>query len=219
MIRNKYRKVFYLKLISVALFFIPVFFFAFGQNETTVEKKNATLDLKYKNEDGKRSIDIRLFRKEKKEFIPIIGKTVELYVDSVSPSFMIGTITTDDEGNGTLNIDKRFKEVTAGKSSSAFNFIGMLRENPEVETEQAELPIHEAMLTISLFEEDSLHKVKATLMEVNDDKTQKPVADAEIHFYVKREFSLLPVTESAVNTDENGEAIADFPNTIKGDSS
>jgi hypothetical protein len=43
-----------------------------------------------------------------------------------------------------------------------------------------------------------------------------PVKEKEIHFYVKRMYSLLPIGK-AIETDENGEASADFPIDLPGD--
>jgi hypothetical protein len=68
-------------------------------------------------------------------------------------------------------------------------------------------------LSLKLFNEDSVHKAKATLLTADD----KPMAKAEVYFYIKRMFSLLPVQEQAAETDDNGEATIDFPATFRGD--
>jgi hypothetical protein len=181
------------------------------------EKKDATIELKYMNSNEQKSVQVRVFRKEKKEFIAISDKKIKLFYNSEGDQNLIGSLITDEDGNGNFKLEKKFQELTSASGTSKFTILGTLEENPEVQADPAELPVEDAVLKLSLYDEDSVHKMKATFFAVNEDKTLRPVPDVEIHFYAKREFGLLPVTESPVSTDSSGEAIADFPNTIKGD--
>jgi len=68
-----------------------------------------------------------------------------------------------------------------------------------------------ATIQVSFFEEDSTKKSKATVMSEG-----APIKDKEVHFYVKRTYSLLPIGKPAT-TDEKGEASIAFPTDLPGD--
>jgi hypothetical protein len=63
-----------------------------------------------------------------------------------------------------------------------------------------------------IFEQtDSTYSCKAVVTSEN-----APVKEKEVSFYVKRMYSLLPI-QTGVETDENGEAVANFPLDLPGD--
>ena len=68
-----------------------------------------------------------------------------------------------------------------------------------------------ATLTLSFSNADSTHTCTAKLMA-----DSIPVKEVEIHFYVKGMYTLLPVGK-VIATDENGEAVIDFPMDLPGD--
>jgi hypothetical protein len=68
-----------------------------------------------------------------------------------------------------------------------------------------------ATIKLSFSQHDSVKTCKATVTSENT-----PVKEIEVHFYVQRSYSLLPIGK-AIATDENGEASADFPTDIPGD--
>jgi hypothetical protein len=68
-----------------------------------------------------------------------------------------------------------------------------------------------ATIKLSFSQHDSVRTCKATVTSENT-----PVKEIEVHFYVQRSYSLLPIGK-AIATDENGEASADFPTDLPGD--
>lgn len=68
-----------------------------------------------------------------------------------------------------------------------------------------------ATIKLDFISTDSTKICRATVMSEN-----KPVAGPEVHLYVKRMYSLLPVGK-VVATDENGAADVDFPMDLPGD--
>ena len=68
-----------------------------------------------------------------------------------------------------------------------------------------------AVIKLSFSQHDSVRTCKATVTSEN-----APVKEIEVHFYVQRSYSLLPIGK-AIETDENGEASADFPTDLPGD--
>jgi hypothetical protein len=76
-----------------------------------------------------------------------------------------------------------------------------------------------AKITLDFVIQDSINQVKATV--TNPDKNGKDTAvkAADVHFFIKKSFGLLPIGDAAVATDDNGEALAEFPMDIPGDQS
>jgi hypothetical protein len=77
--------------------------------------------------------------------------------------------------------------------------------------EEEEPAPQEASIALSFDQTDTTRICKATVTSGG-----KPVAEADVQFYVKRMYSLLPIGK-AVTTDENGEAIMLFPLDLPGD--
>jgi len=76
-----------------------------------------------------------------------------------------------------------------------------------------------AKITLSFLGKDSARQVKATLTKPDANGNDTAVKGIDIHFYIYRSFGLLPIEGDNLTTDENGEAIVDFPNDIPGDKS
>jgi hypothetical protein len=70
-------------------------------------------------------------------------------------------------------------------------------------------------IVISFQKEDTINKVVATISSL--DSASASVKDVEVKFYAKKSFGLLPLSEDAVSTDENGVATIDFPTDLPGD--
>ncbi len=74
--------------------------------------------------------------------------------------------------------------------------------------------LKKANIKLEAIEIASGKKLKAIV--TNEDG--KPVAAVELHFYVKRNFGLLPIEASVSTTDETGSIMVDFPADLPGDS-
>jgi hypothetical protein len=65
--------------------------------------------------------------------------------------------------------------------------------------------------------EDSVKKVKVTVLKDGADGAKEAAADVEVNVYAKKSFGLLPLGD-AQTTDESGEVVFDFPTDLPGDS-
>lgn len=88
------------------------------------------------------------------------------------------------------------------------------KQKDETPDSKRKLNIH-----LSFSENDSAKKITALAAGINDDSSEKPATDVELHFYVQRNFGLLPLTSDIVSTNETGAVTVDFPNDLPGDSS
>jgi len=184
--------------------------------DSTSEKQQAFVILNYINDNGSGKVDFKVFTKEGKKKIPVQYSIVNLYLNETSKWGMMGNITTDEDGGGSVPLTKKFTDQR--DSLTEFLFIGSLMNDPRLEETQTELIIKSATLELSLYEEDSTRYAKAVLKEKDAAGAWVAVPEVEIAFFVKRYFSLLPIAEYPVATDEKGEAVLEFPGGLKGDS-
>jgi hypothetical protein len=184
--------------------------------DSTSEKQKVYVTMKYINDNGKGKVDFKVFTKEGKKKEPVQFSIVNLYLNENSKLGMMGNITTDENGEGSVPLSKKFADQS--DTLSEFTFIGSLMNDPRLADAEMELPIKKSTLELSLYEEDSVKYAKAILKEKNEEGEWIPVPEVEIGFFVQRYFSLLSVAEYPVSTDENGEAIFEFPEELKGDS-
>ena len=180
-------------------------------NDSTSEKQKAYLSVKYIKEDGKGKVHFRLFTKEGNNKIPVQYSIVNLFLDEESKWGMMGNITTDANGEGEVPLRKRF--ATESDSMAEYHLIGSMKNDPRLMETQTKLTIKPATLELSLYQQDSVRYAKATLKEKDSAGLWVPVSGVKIDFFVKRYFTLLPT----VSTDENGEALLEIPDGLKGD--
>lgn len=76
-----------------------------------------------------------------------------------------------------------------------------------------------AKITLDFVVVDSINQVKATVTNQDANGKDTAVKAADVHFFIKKSFGLLPIGDAAVTTDDNGEALAEFPMDIPGDQS
>ncbi|MEX6688502.1 hypothetical protein QTN47_13395 [Danxiaibacter flavus] len=75
-----------------------------------------------------------------------------------------------------------------------------------------------AKIALDFVTQDSINQVKATVTNPDANGKDTAVKGADVHFFIKKSFGLLPIGD-AVSTDDNGEALAEFPMDIPGDQS
>ncbi|HYV90764.1 MAG TPA: hypothetical protein VE978_03240 [Chitinophagales bacterium] len=76
----------------------------------------------------------------------------------------------------------------------------------------------QATIQLSFNDRDTVRQVTAKIVRMSADGKETPVKDVEIHFYIARMYSLLPVGGDVQTTDESGSVTIDFPKDLPGDS-
>jgi hypothetical protein len=179
--------------------------------DTIARKKKAYLTMNYFNEDGQMRVKLKLFSKDGTKKIPVQFAIVNLFLSEESKWGMMGNITTDSFGEGTVPLRKRFALSSA--KMSEYDLLGSMKNDPRLLETQTKLNIRPSTLELSLYEEDSIHYAKAVLKEKDTMGEWVPVSGVKVGFSVAKDFTLLPTSA----TDENGEAILALPEGLKGD--
>jgi len=87
---------------------------------------------------------------------------------------------------------------------------GLLFFNNSIMQGQEEM--EDAQVFLSFSEETEPKTITATVT----DQSGFPIEEVELHFYVQRTFSLLPLGDGFNETDEKGELEIEFPNDLPG---
>jgi hypothetical protein len=186
-----------------------------SQENTEFEKIPANMYMEYhKKYDGTEGVKIKVSYRENRKNFPVAGAVVNLYLEEVSKSGMITNIVTDESGEGFLYFNERFYKQA--ESLFTYQLIARMASEERFEETEEEITIKRAQITLVKSESDEGNEITATVSEIAGHEDYIPIADAEIKFYIKRMFSLLPIEGDYV-TDEDGMVSVIVPTDIPGD--
>lgn len=182
------------------------------------EKAQVRIGLNYfKIANDSSYLTVRVLTRQDRQYVPVPGVIINLFLNEETRSGMMGNITTDENGQGTFILPPKFYD--ASDTLTSLEFFARLKNDPNYEDKTTTLEIKDAEMAVS-FDAlgDSLKQITVKLMERDSAGQQIPVESADIKFYVKRLFGLLPVGEDNNFTDEQGEVTINFPNDLGGGS-
>lgn len=165
-----------------------------------IQKADNSIDLK-----------VRLKGKVNNQAINFYKMKVEFFLLSGEESRELGYVITDGSGKAVFNVKgDSLKTDADGKLSFKAAFAG----NKAMEAAEEVATMKRARLEITPIKEDSALSVQVKLLDAGTG-TDTPVKEATVGIFVKRLFLPLKVGEGT--TDENGEAIIEFPRDLPGD--
>lgn len=184
--------------------------------ETGSDKKDLNLEITYHDvNDTLREIHAKLSTKEGKKWVPAKKVLVNLFLNEVSRYGMQGSLASDEKGMCIFPLVNKFYHVK--DSCPSYNFIARVREDALFNDADAEIAIKESNMTMQLEESDGVKTAKIVFKGLDDKNQLVAMKDAEVRFYIKRTYSLLPLSDANISTDENGEASIEVPAGIAGD--
>lgn len=205
-----------IKVIMLFLFSICIRNAAHAQDkQQDTEKKQATVKLSfYKKADQIRFITANVSAlNDSGKRVFVNNAKIDFYFSRPSGEMLLASVFTDVRGKASTPIPGNLSADTSGLS-----FIARLKNNRIYSDAEATGTIKNASIVIRLSEKDSSKLITAMVTEVQMNKEEKPVANAEVSFGVKRLLGIMPLSEEAtVTTNEQGIATFVLPKKIKGD--
>ncbi|HLF45710.1 MAG TPA: hypothetical protein VI548_04765 [Chitinophagaceae bacterium] len=185
---------------------------------TAQGKSEATIELSYlKKADMSKSASAVVKAKNKEEkFVSAKNARVNFYVLDKNELRLIKSADTDDNGVAVVSLQKDLPL----DDSLYFTIVAKIENDSLYEDAEEKVHYKDAILTINLNPQDTARLITARVTETAKDGTAMPVKDAELKIYVLRMFGIMPASEeNSITTNENGEAIFVFPESIPGDTS
>lgn len=184
-------------------------------NAQTQGKSESTIELSYiKSADmTKTAVAIVKVRNDSR-FVPAKNTQVNFYVIHDKEQKLLNSAITNNKGKAVIVLPDDLQL----NDDLSFTIIAKVENNSLYEDAQDQIHFKNANLSLRLNPHDTNRLVTARVMETGKDGKEIPVKGTEVKFYVQRMFGIMPEGEdNAVSTDEKGEAIISYPNSIPGD--
>lgn len=183
--------------------------------QEAVEKGTLLLDLTFHQTNDDMPVLKALTRtKIEKKFRPVKGVNVNFFIGEESEAGFLGRMRSNEEGVGLIEIPAQFKDRL--NADSTYYFIATVIEDEKFEDTSSEIEIYKAKIEVTYAEDEEEKSVSGKLLALGDSGWVE-VPAVEMKFIVDRYFQDLSITEDYLETDEFGEASADFLITIPGD--
>ncbi len=165
--------------------------------------------------DEEYSVKISVSHRVDRERIPLSNVLINLYLNEETKAGMMGSQNTNEEGIAVFPLVNKF--IEAKDSLTSYTFIAKIYNDAQVEDGLHELIIKPAKLKMELTEDEGVRRIQLTLITSDEEGEEMGVEDAELVVYVKRSFSLLPISGDYCFTDDEGLAEVEFPENMPGD--
>ncbi|MFI5188349.1 MAG: hypothetical protein ACHQF0_16580 [Chitinophagales bacterium] len=182
---------------------------ATGKNEDAIELSY------YKKADLTKTVMAVITAKNKEgKFVPLKNVRVNFYTIHNKEQHLLDIANTNNKGQAIIVIKKELPL----DDSLYFTIVAKIENDTLYEDAQEQMHYKDANLILILNPHDTTRLLTAKITEIGKDGKEIPVKDAEVKFYVKRLFGIMPAAEDyTINTDENGEAVFSYPKDIPGD--
>jgi hypothetical protein len=144
------------------------------------------------------------------EFIQLSDVGIDFYNNTDTNQIKLGTVTTGKNGKARFDLNEealvRDADGFASLEAIFAGNEGFRKANKDVMTKRVKLSLDGEI-------EDSVRTLTVIGQEMIDG-SELDITDADIHVYVKRTYSDLPITEGTL---EDGAFTTEFPNDIPGD--
>ena len=202
-----------IRFVYFSLLLIPFFnSIDLSAQEDEQEKNSVGLTIQYvKIMDGDIYFNVKATSKIKKQFVQVSDIDLFFFNDTDEDRVELGKMTTNAEGKGRFSL----KNINALKADadSIYNISIDFLGNDQFEETTEYVSFKDAEISASLYNEDSINYVTATL---TNPLTGAPISDAYIDVQIKRLFKSLKMGEEFNVTDESGTVIVPIEEGIPG---
>lgn len=173
------------------------------------EKPEVMLNLRHFTENNSlQYLKVQAQLKADNKLQPLKDVAVQLYLDSVSTTNLIGNIKTDEKGTAQTVVPASLKNLWA--SSPNHKFIAIAKPNPKDEATTAELEITKSKIEIDTLNGDGTRSVTAKVSSYNNGEWF-PAKGVEVKIGVERLGGSLKIgDDETYTTDSLGQVTGEF---------
>ena len=198
--------------VTAVIVLLILSFAAFPAKAQETEAAVSRLKLDYFYKSGSRFLQAKLVKKTGKKYLPFEGADVSFSSVQGQDTKVLGSVQTNEKGLAFLDLPEDI--FSSGGDKGTYAFSASYKGDRSVQPSESSVSVRNAAIEISFSLKDSVKLVNCKVFEKDKDGKALPVSDVNVTFYVPRTFSLLKIGEGKL---ANGEASADFPVTLPGD--
>lgn len=142
------------------------------------------------------------------QFYNLYGMRIRFYAVGADAETELGSVITDGSGKALFTVKNDSLPLNA---EGKLQFKAVFAGNKSMDAAEEVVSFQKANLSITAAKEEEAMNVQVKLTDAEGN----PVKDVAVGIYVQRSFLPLKVGEGT--TDENGEALVEFPQGIPGD--
>ena len=142
------------------------------------------------------------------QFYNLYGMRIRFYAVGADAETELGSVITDGSGKALFTVKNDSLPLNA---EGKLQFKAVFAGNKSMDAAEEVVSFQKANLSITAAKEEEAMNVQVKLTDAEGN----PVKDVAVGIYVQRSFLPLKVGEGT--TDENGEALVEFPKGIPGD--
>lgn len=208
---------FYSLLGATILLFVASNAVAQTESDSTAGGKGeASIELRYTEANNKTKIlEATVKTKVEGSWVGVNGVAVQFYRNEAIPEQLLGTASSNNKGLAMLILPEG--EEKHASPSFEYTYIAAIENDARFEDTEEAVTVAESDFEMTLEEEDSVRQVRISLKAMDAEGKEVPVGEVEVNLFVQRLFGLLPLSEDPETTDEEGEAVVEFPADIPGD--
>ena len=202
-------------LIGLLLSFSSFSFAQIGEvEEVTPRKIRLSLSYTNINNTGPRLL-AKVRTKIDKSYKSVKGAEVRFYFGEKDESNFLGSMKTNENGEVLFLVPETLRKTI--DTTDVYLYTAAINGDPTIIDKETDVEIIRSKTSLETITEDSIKKIRFTILAADSAGILQPVADLDPVFYVERLFGYLPISDDLVTTNEKGIAEIEFPENIPGD--
>jgi len=181
----------------------------YGQKE---KKKTTKLRVEYIKDHNTESI-VATMRIKEKRYVPLSGVDVLFYSTNDTTNILLGKVKSNEQGDAVFLIEENPKIFL--DSLGFMTFKVEYKGNTSNKEANKNITVKQINLDVSFFQKDNIKYIDISAQDIGLKDQRSPLKQLEVGLYIKGTFSLFNIAE--VETDENGNAVVEFPIDMPGD--
>lgn len=165
----------------------------------------------FKSGDDVPTIKIKVKKRVERRYYPVQAVMASVYINKVIDRYKIGDLTTDDNGEGAVQMPENLMDIW--HRMDTLEFIAVMAETDSTNSSEENLTIYKSRLSIQASQDSTL---TATL-EQKSDSGWMHVEGVQVKFFIKTDFGKLFLSDDYMETDEQGSISLAFDKIINGD--
>lgn len=165
----------------------------------------------FKSGDDVPTIKVKVKKRVERRYYPLQGGMISVYFNTLLERNKIGVLTTDEKGEGAVEMPVNLMEEWHKKDT--LEFIAVMTETDSTNSADDNLTIYKSQLSVKVSQDSTL----TAILEQKSDSGWIHVEGVQVKFFIKTDFGKLFLADDYMETNERGSISLAFDRKISGD--